>query len=152
MWEAVEILMISVELLMWYLQATCQRILRREFGHDFFLSVTNANRLDSRFLCKALEEFDVPADHEHSRMKLKCDFLRPDLPAQEPLRLERAASQRTAPTGPPGIPPSAHHRPYHTLADSIPLSTDRESHLSESQSHPIFQTTTRCVDSGGKRR
>jgi len=75
MWEAVEILMISVELLMWYLQATCQRILRREFSHDFFLSVTNANRLDSRFLCKALEEFDVPADHEHSRMKLKCDFL-----------------------------------------------------------------------------
>ena len=55
--------------------ATCQRILRREFSRDFFLSVTNANRLDSRFLCKALEEFDVPADHEHSRMKLKCDFL-----------------------------------------------------------------------------
>jgi hypothetical protein len=57
------------------LQVQCQRILRREFGEEFFLAVVNANRLGFPFVRKALEEFDVPVDYERSRMRLKCDFL-----------------------------------------------------------------------------
>ena len=32
--EALEMLTVSVELLIFYLRAACQRILRREFGHE----------------------------------------------------------------------------------------------------------------------
>jgi hypothetical protein len=69
------IIIVSIALLMFYLQAACQRILRREFGHEFFHSVVNANRLEFPFVRKALEEFDVPVDYERFRMQLKCDFL-----------------------------------------------------------------------------
>src|SRR5215470_16207653 len=72
---AIMILFLSIALLMFYLQAACQRILRREFGHEFFHSVVNANRLEFPFVRKALEEFDVPVDYERFRMQLKCDFL-----------------------------------------------------------------------------
>jgi hypothetical protein len=69
------ILILSIAFLMFYLQATCQRILRHRFGHEFFHSVVNANRLEFPFVRKALEEFDVPVDYERFRMQLKCDFL-----------------------------------------------------------------------------
>jgi len=72
---AILIIIVSIALLFFYLQATCQRILRREFGHEFFHSVVNANRLEFPFVRKALEEFDVPVDYERFRMQLKCDFL-----------------------------------------------------------------------------
>ena len=72
---AVMILIFSVALLMVYLQGICQRMLRREFGHEFFHSVVNANRLEFPFVRKALEEFDVPVDYERFHMQLKCDFL-----------------------------------------------------------------------------
>jgi len=72
---AIMILFLSIALLMFYLQQTCQRILRREFGHEFFHSVVNANRLEFPFVRKALEEFNAPVDYERFRMQLKCDFL-----------------------------------------------------------------------------
>ncbi|HTG59070.1 MAG TPA: hypothetical protein VMG63_06645 [Terriglobia bacterium] len=62
-------------LLMFYFLDTCKRILRREFGHEFFHSVVNANRLEFPFVRKALEEFNAPVDYERFRMQLKCDFL-----------------------------------------------------------------------------
>ena len=75
MFVAVVMLIVSTALLMVYLQAFCQSILRREFGHEFFHSVVNANRLEFPFVRKALEEFNVPVDYERFRMQLKCDFL-----------------------------------------------------------------------------
>jgi hypothetical protein len=72
---AIIIFVFSIALLMFYLQATCERILRREFGQEFFHSVVNANRLEFPFVRKALEEFNVPVDYERFRMQLKCDFL-----------------------------------------------------------------------------
>jgi hypothetical protein len=53
----------------------CQKILRRQFGHEFFHSVVNANRLEFPLVREALEEFDVPVDYPRFRMQLKCDFL-----------------------------------------------------------------------------
>jgi hypothetical protein len=69
------ILIFSIALLMFYLQATCERILRRELGHEFFHSVVNANRLEFPFVRRALEEFNVPVEYERFRMQLRCDFL-----------------------------------------------------------------------------
>ncbi len=72
---AIVIFIISIALGMFYLQALCQKILRREFGHEFFHAVVNANRLEFPFVRKALEEFDAPVDYPRFRMQLKCDFL-----------------------------------------------------------------------------
>jgi hypothetical protein len=72
---AIVVLILASAALAFYLQAICERILRREFGHEFFHSVVNANRLEFPFVRKALEEFNVPVEYERFRMQLKCDFL-----------------------------------------------------------------------------
>jgi hypothetical protein len=69
------ILIISAALFIFYLQTTCQRILRREFDREFFLPVVNANRLEFPFVRKALEDFDVPVDYGRFGMQLCCDSL-----------------------------------------------------------------------------
>ncbi len=69
------IFIVSVALLMFYLQVHCERILRRRLNRQFFHSVVEANRLGFPFVRKALEEFSVPVDYTRFRMQLKCDFL-----------------------------------------------------------------------------
>jgi hypothetical protein len=73
MWQSITVLII-LTLLVFYLEAICQRILRRRFGDELFHSVVDA-RLEFPFVRKALEEFDVPLDYKRFRMQLKCDFL-----------------------------------------------------------------------------
>jgi hypothetical protein len=63
----------STALLMFYLRANCEVILRREFDDEFFKSVVNANRMEFPFVRQVLEEFDVPLDYERVRVQLKCD-------------------------------------------------------------------------------
>src|SRR5262249_43787559 len=53
----------------------CERILRKEFGHEFFQSFVNANRLEFPFVRKAEEGFDAPVGDERFRCQLLCDFL-----------------------------------------------------------------------------
>ena len=72
---AIVILIVSAALFIFYLQATCERILRREFSQEFLHAVVNANRLEFPFVRKAIEEFDAPVDYPRFRMQLKCDFL-----------------------------------------------------------------------------
>ena len=70
------VLILSTALFLFYLQATCQRILRREFEQEYFRSIVNANRLEFPSVRKALEEeYDGPVDYARFRMTLKCDFL-----------------------------------------------------------------------------
>ena len=45
--EALEILTISVELLVFYVRAACQRILRRQFGHEALHPVVSPHWLES---------------------------------------------------------------------------------------------------------
>jgi len=47
MLEALEILTISVELLIFYVRTACERILRREFGHDVLHPVVSPHWLES---------------------------------------------------------------------------------------------------------
>ena len=75
MFVAALILIISTALFFFYFQATCQKILRRQFDREYFQAIVNANRLEFPSVRKALEEFDVPVDYPRLRMMLKCDFL-----------------------------------------------------------------------------
>jgi len=75
MFMAALILILSTALLFFYLQAVCQRILRRQFDQDYFRSIVNANRLEFPSVRKAVEEFDNSLEYSRLRMMLKCDFL-----------------------------------------------------------------------------
>jgi hypothetical protein len=75
MLSSVGILVLSAALLMFYLQAHCERILQREFEGEFLNAVANANGLGFPSVRKALEEPDVPVDYPHLLMRLRCDFL-----------------------------------------------------------------------------
>lgn len=68
-------LVISVALFFFYVQATCQKILARRFDEAYFRSIVEANRLEFPFVRKALEEFDTPVDYPWVCMTLKCDYL-----------------------------------------------------------------------------
>ena len=69
------ILILSIGLFLFYLQATCQKILARKFDQEYFQSIVDANRLEFPFVRKALEEFDTPVDYPWICMTLKCDYL-----------------------------------------------------------------------------
>jgi hypothetical protein len=69
------ILILSTAMFFFYFQATCQKILRRQFDREYFQSIANANRFEFPSLRKALEEFNAPVDYPRLRMMLKWDFL-----------------------------------------------------------------------------
>ena len=69
------VLVTSAALCVFYLQVTCQNILRREFEREFFKSIVSANRLEFLFIRRSLEEFDTPVDYAWVRLALKCDYL-----------------------------------------------------------------------------
>lgn len=75
MFEAILILIISTALLLFYLQAVCQKILERRANEEFYHSIVNANRLEFPFVRTAIEDFDTPLDYTRFCMQLKCDFL-----------------------------------------------------------------------------
>ena len=69
------ILTLATAFFFFYLQITCQRILRREFDREYFLAIVNANRLEFPAVRRTLGEFNAPVDYPRLRMMLKCDFL-----------------------------------------------------------------------------
>ncbi len=76
MFLAALILILSAALFFFYFQATCQKILRRQFDQEYYYQfVVNANRLEFPSIRKALEEFDAPVEYQRHRMMLKCDYL-----------------------------------------------------------------------------
>ena len=69
------ILILSTAFFFFYMQATCQSILRRQFDRDYFLGIVNAGGLEFPAVRRMLEEFNAPVDFARLRMMLKCDFL-----------------------------------------------------------------------------
>jgi hypothetical protein len=69
------ILILSTAFFFFYLQVTCQGVLRRQFDREYFLTIVNANRLEFPAVRRTLEEFNAPVDYPRLRMTLKCDFL-----------------------------------------------------------------------------
>ena len=58
-----------------YFQATCQRVLRRQFDLEYFKSIASANRLEFPSLRQALQEMATPIEYARLRRALRCDFL-----------------------------------------------------------------------------
>ncbi len=75
MFLAAFILIIGTGLLAFYIQATCEMILRREFASPYFRVIVDANRLEFLSLRKTLAESDSAPDYQKLRLALKCDFL-----------------------------------------------------------------------------
>jgi hypothetical protein len=75
MFMATLILIFSTGLFFFYLQAVCQKILRRRFSQEFFQSIVNANRLEFLLVRKAIEDFSSPVEYPRLTLTLKCDFL-----------------------------------------------------------------------------
>jgi hypothetical protein len=69
------ILILSTAFFFFYVQATCQRILRRQFDREYFLTVVNASGLEFPAVRRTLGELNAPVDYPRLRMILKCDFL-----------------------------------------------------------------------------
>ena len=57
------ILILSTAFFFFYLQITCQRILRRQFDREYFLAIVIANRLEFPAVRRTLEEFNAPVDY-----------------------------------------------------------------------------------------
>jgi len=75
MFLASAILLFSVALFFFYLQATCEKVIARQFGQEYFQSMVDANRLEFPYVRKVLEEFDKSVDYPWVRLTLECDFL-----------------------------------------------------------------------------
>jgi hypothetical protein len=75
MFLAALILILSTGLFFFYLQAVCQKILRRQFTQAFSQSIVNANRLEFPSVRRAIEEFGSPIEYPRLTVTLKCDFL-----------------------------------------------------------------------------
>lgn len=72
---SIGLLIVSAVLLMFYLQANRERILRRKFDHGFFHAVVNASGVGFPSVRRALEESDLTVEYPRLRMRLECDFL-----------------------------------------------------------------------------
>jgi hypothetical protein len=75
MFVATLILILSTALFFFYLQAVCQRILRRQFSQEFFQSIVIANRLEFPSVRKAIEDIGSPVEYPRLALTLRCDFL-----------------------------------------------------------------------------
>jgi hypothetical protein len=75
MFVASLILIISTALFFFYFQATCQKILRRQFEAEYFQVIVKANRLEFPSVQRSLDEADAPLDYQRLRTMLECDFL-----------------------------------------------------------------------------
>jgi len=69
------ILTFSTAMVFFYFQATCQRILGRQFERDYFQSIANVIRLEFPSLRVALEESEASFEYSRLPRALKCDFL-----------------------------------------------------------------------------
>jgi hypothetical protein len=69
------VLALSAAMFFFYFQITCQKILRRQSGREYFQAIAKVTRLEFPSLRKSLEEFGAPVDYPRLRMILKCDFL-----------------------------------------------------------------------------
>ena len=68
------IFIVSAALFLFYLQATCQKVLRHEFDQPYFESIVRAYRLKFLSVRKAVQEAHATLDHRGIREMLQADF------------------------------------------------------------------------------
>jgi len=69
------ILTLSLAMVFFYFQATCQRILRQQFEREYFQSIAKVIRLEFPSLQRSLAEVGTTVDYSRLSRALKCDFL-----------------------------------------------------------------------------
>ena len=69
------ILILSLAMVFFYFQATCQKILRRQFDQEYARSIANVIRLEFPSLRKSLKEFGAPLDYSRLPKMLTRDLL-----------------------------------------------------------------------------
>jgi len=69
------VLILSVAMVFFYFQATCQRILRRQFDQEYFRSIANVIRLGFPSVRMSLEESSATVEYFRIAKALRCDFL-----------------------------------------------------------------------------
>ena len=69
------ILALSLAMVFFYFQATCQRILRQQFEREYFQSIAKVIRLEFPSLRKSLVEVGTTVDYSRLPKALECDFL-----------------------------------------------------------------------------
>ena len=68
------ILALSMAMFFFYFQATCQKILRRQFEREYLQSIVNVIRLEFTSLQKALAQPGTTIDYARLPRMLECDF------------------------------------------------------------------------------
>jgi hypothetical protein len=68
------VLVTSVALFMFFLQALCERILRREFKQPYFKFIADINALEFADLRMVLKEDSQGVKYERLRLALACDY------------------------------------------------------------------------------
>jgi len=69
------ILTLSMAVVFFYFQATCQRILRRQFDQEYFRYIANVVRLEFPSVREDLEVAGASFDYSRLPRALRCDFL-----------------------------------------------------------------------------
>jgi len=69
------ILALSLAMVFFYFQATCQRILRQQFEREYFQSIAKGVRLEFPSIRKSLVEGGATVDYSRLPKALECDFL-----------------------------------------------------------------------------
>jgi len=72
---AILIMIVSLVLVFYCLQAVCQKRLRRQFILEFYKTIVSNNRLEFPLIQKGVEEFGSPGEYLHLSMTLRNDFL-----------------------------------------------------------------------------
>jgi hypothetical protein len=72
---ATMILVLSVALLLFYLQATCENILQQPFETPLPAAIVSANWLEFMSIREALEQAEGPVEGSRFRVQLNCDYL-----------------------------------------------------------------------------
>jgi hypothetical protein len=68
------VLALSMAMFFYYFQVTCQKILRRQFEHEYYQSIANVIRLEFPMLQTALAQPGAAVDSCRLPAMLKCDF------------------------------------------------------------------------------
>lgn len=71
---ATMILILSTAMFFFYLQGTCQKILRRKFAQAFWQSIATANGLEFPSVRQSLESSGAPMQYPRLMTALQCDF------------------------------------------------------------------------------
>lgn len=73
MFMSILVLVVSTALFFFYIQASCEQVMRREFSRAYFKDIVQAARLEYPQLRKSVDSNDV-SNYAQMRQALQCDF------------------------------------------------------------------------------